>query len=128
MEKLERIRHFIAFTGLNPSAFSTKIGYNQSNLSKILNEKRDINSNLENAICNAFPELNRKWLLFGEGEMLNHSHSITQHQNGGSGNSQSVTLGHYDVSRFLDELSAQRRITEKAQEQIDRLITLLENK
>ena len=121
----ERLQEFIFLKRITVQAFEAKVGLSNGAVGKMGENTR--RSTL-NKIVSAFPELNINWLLTGEGEMLNHSHSITQHQNGGSGNSQSVTLGHYDVSRFLDELSAQRRITEKAQEQIDRLITLLENK
>ena len=81
-------------------------------------------------IQRAFPDLNANWLLTGEGEMLIDPmpQGIIQHQNGGTSNSQSVMLGHSDIGRLLDEISAQRRMTEKAQEQIDKLIALLENK
>ena len=30
------------------------------------------------------------------------------------------------IDKFIDEISAQRRVTEKAQEQIDRLIQIIE--
>ena len=30
------------------------------------------------------------------------------------------------IEKFIDEISAQRRVTEKAQEQIDRLIQIIE--
>lgn len=79
-------------------------------------------------ISSTYPDLNTDWLLTGEGEMLNPAPGITQHQNGGSNNSQTVTVGQSDVGRFLDEIAAQRRMTEKAQEQIDRLLTLLEKR
>ena len=67
-------------------------------------------------ILSAFPDLNRVWLLTGEGDMLNPPPAISQQQNGGTGNTQSVTLGQSDMGRLIDELVAQRRMTEKAQE------------
>lgn len=72
----ERLRAIITHSGLSVNAFAAKIGYNQSNLSKILAGKRDFNSNLENAICREFPEINRAWLSAEEGTMLQQSEAV----------------------------------------------------
>ena len=49
--------------------------------------KDDINNKRRLIIFEKFPQLNTKWLLTGEGEMLNHSHNEatynTQKNNGG---------------------------------------------
>ena len=66
----ERISLVIKYSKYSPSAFAKAIKFNQSNLSKILNSKRDVNSNLIDAICNKYPEINKVWLLTGEGSML----------------------------------------------------------
>lgn len=73
MNKIDQILKIIEYSGCSTSAFANKIGYNQSNLSKVINRKRDVNNNLIDAICNEFPEINRTWLLTGEGDMLNNS-------------------------------------------------------
>ena len=86
-------------------------------------------------VLNAFPELNREWLLYGEGEMLNKgiadpgNTSIVNNQ---VGNGNRFENSH-TVERFLDELAAQRELTKeaqqqltKSQEQMDRLITIIE--
>lgn len=72
----ERLKALIEHYELSVNAFARRIGYNQSNLSKILAGKRDFNNNLENAICREFPEINRGWLLTGDGEMLKHSEAV----------------------------------------------------
>lgn len=41
--------------------------------------KDDINNKRRLVIFEKFPQLNTKWLLTGEGEMLNHSHNGTTH-------------------------------------------------
>lgn len=69
MNEVDRIKEVIKYSGMSVSAFSNKIGFNQSNLSKVLNNKREVNSNLHQAILNCFPEINRIWLLTGDGEM-----------------------------------------------------------
>lgn len=73
MDKIGRILKVIEYSKCSsPSAFASLIGYNQSNLSKIINGKRDVNDNLINAINYKWPEINKIWLLTGEGSMLNN--------------------------------------------------------
>lgn len=121
-----RINEFVRFKGLSVAEFERICGLSNGYVRKVKDSlgKRGLSDILRN-----FPDLNRVWLLTGEGEMLNPSpSSISQRQNGGTGNTQSVTLGQSDMGRFIEELAAQRRMTEKAQEQIDRLLNLLEKK
>ena len=124
------INNILEYSGLNPKSFSEKIGLDRPQAIYDIQKgkTKNISPNMADKIVSAFPEINRTWLLTGEGEMLNPTPGITQHQNGGSNNSQTVTMGQADVGRFLDEIAAQRRMTEKAQEQIDRLLTLLEGR
>lgn len=88
--------------------------------------------------------INREWLETGEGAMLisetggqNFFGNINGGDNKFSGRDMTVnppcTLG-YDMERVFQEISAQRKLTEeaqaqtrKAQEQMDRLITIIEN-
>lgn len=114
----ERIRSFAAHKGLTIAEFERICGLSNGYVLKVKDSlgKRGLSDILRN-----FPELNKVWLLTGEGEMLNSVPGITQHQNGGTGNSQTVTLGQADVSKFIELL-------QKKDEQIDRLLTLLENR
>ena len=58
MNRVERIIKVIEYSKCkSPTSFAQLICFNQSNLSKILNGKRDVNNNLIDAICNKFPEL-----------------------------------------------------------------------
>ena len=125
MNTKERLLKFIEEAGITVAEFERKCSLSKGYIRKL---KGSVGSDKIEDIIRAYPQLNRVWLLSGEGEMLNPAPGITQHQNGGTGNSQSITFGQSDVSRFLDEIAAQRKMTEKAQEQIDRLLTLLENK
>lgn len=88
--------------------------------------------------------INREWLETGEGSMIiSEGGSQTFHGdiNGGdnkfSGRDMTInppcTLG-FDIDKIFNEISAQRKLTEeaqaqtrKAQEQMDRLLTIIEN-
>lgn len=97
---------------------------------------KDVSVTLADKILAVFPQYSRTWILTGEGEMLkdpppkNDGAAIVNNQ---VGNGNQFTDGH-TVERFLDELAAQRELTReaqqqltKSQEQMDRLITIIEN-
>lgn len=81
-----------------------------------------------------FPEINRDWLLTGEGEMLKQAGNVAVGsavvaQGNNSTNSNTINAGSDTIAeKLLAELSAQRELTAKAQQQIDRLLALLEGK
>lgn len=65
----ERIKILMDAKGLNTSQLAKLIGFNQSNLSKILRGLRPVPANLVEALLNS-TNVRRSWLLYGEGEML----------------------------------------------------------
>lgn len=67
----ERIIKLIHREGLSQREFANKIGRRPPNLSKILTGELKVPRNLANEILNAYPELGRDWLMFGEGSMYN---------------------------------------------------------
>jgi hypothetical protein len=103
----------------------------------IKNEKHGISKDVAGKIAAKYLNVNLVWLLTGEGEMLNTS-SVSQRVE----NSNHVSLygdansySEENINKFLEELASQRKALEKsqeqlsvAQEQINRLITLLEKR
>lgn len=74
-EVLSRIVKYIEYSGLSPSAFARKIGYNQSNLSKVLRGVWGIPPNLIMQMINK-TDVSRTWLLSGEGSMLREDEAV----------------------------------------------------
>lgn len=72
MEVNDRIKMLIEHEGMNVSSFAKKIGFNQSNFSKILRGERNVPANLIELLLD-HTKVNRTWLLTGEGEMFNGS-------------------------------------------------------
>lgn len=55
--------------------------------------KNDINNKRRVVIFEKFPQLNTKWLLSGEGEMLNHLHNEATHNINSSNNTYINSVG-----------------------------------
>lgn len=120
----DRLKIYIKYLGIGQSKFEK-----QCNLSNgyINNSKGNFGASKLEYILKLHPELNREWLLTGEGEMLKSSVQEARGDNNtqviGDGNNVNTPSA---LDKALDEIAAQRRLVEKSQEQIDRLITLYE--
>lgn len=128
----DRILEYIKYKGITQHAFERKCGLSNAYLN---NMKKNFGMEKLNEILSIFPDLNRDWLLFGEGEMLNvEEKSVAGSEknfvNVGNNNRNTVNAG-TTIDRMIDELAAQRQLHErqiaKSQEQIDRLLGIVEN-
>ena len=120
----DRLKIYIKYLGIGQSKFEK-----QCNLSNgyINNSKGNFGASKLEYILKSYPELNREWLLYGEGEMLKSSVSIEN----GDGSTQVIGDGNHvtapsTLDKALDALAKAQEMNVKSQEQIDRLITLLE--
>lgn len=116
---------FFENKGLSQKEVADMMGTSPAYINAILNNKKDIGKKVAEKMNNLFG-LSSSWLLTGEGEMLEAG--ISQ-QALGDGNTQVAGNGNHvnsETSRFLEEIAAQRRLTEKALEQYDRLLSVIE--
>lgn len=118
-----RINEFILSKGLSVAEFERICGLSNGYVRKVKDSlgKRGLSDILRN-----FPELNKDWLLTGEGKMLNPS-VIQNNQNGDNIQGQSVTVNKTETD-YIAIIKMQSEQLSKSQEQIDRLLTLLENR
>lgn len=133
MRRIERFDKYMTFKGLNDNKVTIDLGLSNGTIGKSRKDGRDLSDRVIEQILNFYTDLNKVWLLTGEGEMLNKK--IYQEAKGdnntqvaGNGNNVNVT-----TKSLLEELAAQRKLTEKAQEQvskaqeqIDRLLSIIE--
>ena len=113
----DRLKDFIKYLGIGQSKFEKKC--NLSN-GYINNSKGNFGASKLEYILKLHPELNREWLLYGEGEMLKSPVQEIK----GDNNTQVIGDGNHvstpsTLDKALDALA-------KSQEQIDRLIGVLE--
>ena len=102
---------------MRPAEFERRIGVSNGYLYSL--HECPSNDKLSK-IFEAFPQLSRVWLLAGEGPMLNEGTTITQSNVNGDNNVNT------DLKNAINEIGEQRKITAKAQEQIDRLLAIIE--
>ena len=70
----EKINMVLEYFSLTPSAFQKKVGLKYvQNIYDIQKDKVDISKSMANKIVSAFPQIDKNWLLTGEGEMLKSS-------------------------------------------------------
>lgn len=126
MKKKERINQ--AFSYLKDNGLvhtqrdlAEKMGATAPNVSSALKGVDNVlTDNFLLRFNNAFGGIfNDNWLLTGEGSMLSASDPD-------SVSASSSTDLSSALNKAMDEIAAQRRITEKSQQQIDRLLSLLE--
>ena len=120
----DRLKDFIKYLGIGQSKFEKKC--NLSN-GYINNSKGNFGASKLEYILKLHPELNREWLLYGEGEMLKSAISIEN----GDGSTQIIGDGNHvstpsTLDKALEALAKAQEMNFKSQEQIDRLIGVLE--
>lgn len=74
---IDRLKEFIAHTGLSTRAFALKCGLPQNTLSNQLNGNRELSLKSIANILLVFPELSSEWLLRGNGDMIKQPLSAT---------------------------------------------------
>jgi len=65
----ERINQFLQSEHLSPAEFADQIGVQRSSVSHVLNGRNNPSASFIQKMIAAFPGLNTRWLLLGEGDM-----------------------------------------------------------
>ena len=117
----QRLVQFIKFMNLTQKEFEDRCGMSNGYVANI---RKSLGSDKILSIAQQFPELNRDWLLYGEGEMLKVSQSMGDVNNSlvvganFSGNGNNITHN--------DSINEMIGLLKKKDEQIDRLLTIIE--
>lgn len=121
----DRLLAIIQYLGLNKAEFEKLTGLSNGFVDKAGDNTRK--SSLDR-ISNKFPEININWIRTGEGEMLKSG--VSQNANGDNntqvaGNGNNVNTSS-TLDKAIDEIAEQRKLVAKSQEQIDRLLVIIE--
>mgnify|MGYP003178776116 FL=1 len=121
MNVKSRLLDFVSYTQLSRRKFQERIGVSNSYIQNI---SESIGADVMNRISIQFPELNTSWLLTGEGSMLKNKSASSNTAEGRNGNNVNISL---TLDKAIDEIAEQRKLVAKSQEQMDRLIAIIEN-
>lgn len=72
----ERIQKLMHREGMSQREFAERIGRLPANISQILTGERHIPRTFGNEVIKAFQNVNRDWLMFGDGPMYKDDHAI----------------------------------------------------
>ena len=124
---LQRFKEVFQTKKISESQFAREIGVNQKTLNQQLRGERSLSVDTILSLLSSNEDISAEWLLRGEGEMLRST--VTQNnQNSDNIQGHSVNVNKAPEDRLLDIVRTQAAQLTKSQEQIDRLLGLLEKK
>ena len=130
MTAQEKIERLLMYLNINAKVFSENLGYPRPQIIYDIQKGKTkrISEELASKIVSVFPDISKSWLLADEGDMLKVQ--INQNVNGdnntqvaGYGNNVNTSPAIY---KAIDEIAEQRKLIAKSQEQIDRLLAIIE--
>ena len=113
----ENLRKFFESKGITQKSIADELNVAPAYINKLLTGKKAFGKKTAQRFQDLYG-LSSSWLLTGEGSMLSESATAPA--------ASSSTDLSSALNKAMDEIAAQRRLTEKSQQQIDRLLSLLE--
>lgn len=153
--RIKKVINWLIFKGIagNETELAELTGYKKSSFSQLVNGKVPLSDKFISKLCLYDENINEDWIKTGQGEMFKEQFNISQVVDTNLGvitnnigaadrtnttNTTTNTTNNYSDCKTnnsgdllgvaLEEIAEQRKLVAKAQGQIDRLITLLENK
>lgn len=112
---ISRIKAIMSYYDLNTTQFAEKTGISQANLSSMLNGNRVIGEGVINKIIISFENIDKHWLLTGEGNMFKDPEKLSEYNapdiNFKTGDPQ-TKYGHPDVSyqeKYIQQLETENK-------------------
>ncbi len=126
MEANEIIQKIIDNEGINAKFFSEKLGFKRPQViyDVLKGKTKSISNNLANKIVTEFPQYSKLWLLTGEGDDIN-SNVVQNDVIEENRHKRTYTISSDNLMEIIREKDRQIK---KRDEQIDRLISILEKK
>lgn len=131
MTDFERVTEVKKYLGYTFNEMANKLGVNRNTFSDIKNGKCKISVPLSEKMQDLF-QVNARWLRTGEGEMLMNSSNTYNNVLGDNNGNATQNINDNIISKIIAATNKQLEIKDaqlaKKDEQIDRLLSLLEKK
>lgn len=125
MEKIgEKLSAFFKEKGITQEEIAAQLGVSQSYVNALLNDKKAFGKKQAQKWNELFG-LSVNWLLTGEGNITNNG-IVQNNQSGDNTQGHSVTVNKTEKD-YLEIIKRQSEQLSKSQEQIDRLLSIIEN-
>lgn len=122
---IDRLDKYMEYKRLNDNQVTVSCKLSVGLINQARKGKSDIGKKSIEKILTVYDDINRVWLLTGEGEML--SGSVTQSNHHGDNiHGTSVTVNKTE-KEYLDIIRRQSEQLSKSQQQIDRLLSIIES-
>lgn len=102
-----------------------KLGISSGYMSELMQSRKAISKRIVSRLADVYPQFDMNWLKVNEGEMLKKPTIVQNNVNGDNLQGQNITLS---SDNYMEIIREKDRQLQKRDEQIDRLITLLEKK
>lgn len=113
---------------LKQAEMAKEMGVNKTYFSSVINGNEIISELFLDKLCTAFG-VNKDYIAKGEGEIFSSPSIIQKNEKGDNINGHSVKVEQQNnVEKLIDTIKECHELLRKKDEQIDRLLTLLENK
>ena len=108
-EQNKRIKELIGFLKennriRNQQQFVEIIQSDRTTISKIVNGKQDVPSNMFDRIINAFPNVSRDWLVNGDGGMMKEEDNSAHVEKSGINLIQMVRMQQENIARLIEQM------------------------
>lgn len=116
MRRIDRFDKYMKYSGLNDNKVTVQLGLTVGVIGKSRKEGRDLSDKVIEEILNYYTDINRIWLLTGEGEMLK---GVTVEPN-------QTTVDDMIHDKFFQALERRDRQIDEMLAQQSRLISVIE--
>ena len=140
--RLKKVINWLIFQEIaeNERALADLLGYTKSSFSQIVNGKVPLSDKFIKNLCALDENINDVWIKTGDGGLFKNDKNISQKVYGDNNQvaGRDINLSSQDVGKLVDTVSKQQatisellleqmKANNKRDEQIDRLLSLLEN-
>ena len=131
MRKIDRFIEYMKIKGLNDNKVTLECGLSQGLLGQEKTGKSDLGAKTIDKILNKYQDLNKVWLLTGEGEMLKSPVQEARGDNNTqiAGNSNNVNTS-AEMQIALNEIAEMRKLVQEQiiinKEQTDKFLAIID--